>query len=386
MVIEQDFFFFFKAVVGEEPLPLHEPILNKDDSVFINACIDEGYVSSIGRFVDQFERRLENFTSIRNAICVVNGTSALHAILVAAGVTTDNEVIVPAISFIATANAVKYCGAHPNFVDVVESNMNMCPNKLEKYLERISLRDSDKTVNKLSGRTISAIIVVHVFGRPVELNRIIEIGNKYNIKVVEDAAAALGASFHNTHVSSNSFAGFASFNGNKIITSGGGGAILTNCDELAERLRYLTTTAKTKHPWKFIHDEVGFNYRMPNLNAALGCSQLEKLPKILAIKKELLAAYQSAFENCEYGSIIVDDELVQSNNWLINFRLEKSFQHHRDTLLTLTNKFGIGCRPLWEPLHYQKPYLDCARSDLEIANNNYSRFVSLPSLIKAQYA
>jgi len=379
MNIEEDFLSRVKKVIGNKKLPLHEPFLDHHDKVHINECIDEGYVSSIGRFVNKFERDLENFTSIKNAVCVVNGTSALHAILNSAGVGINDEVLVPAISFIATANAIKYCGAQPNFVDVDENNMNICPEKLDRYLKNICLIMGDKTINKITGRTISAIVVVHVFGRPVELKKIIEIANYYNIKIIEDAAAALGSYSRGSHVCSDSFAGFVSFNGNKIITTGGGGAILTNCDKLTAKLRHLTTTAKLKHPWKFIHDEVGFNYRMPNLNAALGCSQIAKLPKILLKKKSLALSYQSIFKNCEYGNVLEDDKLNIGNNWLINFSLKKEFQGYRDRILETLNSNGISCRPIWEPIHHQSPYLDCQKDLLESTENNYSRFISLPS-------
>ena len=272
-----------KAVLpaGGMPVPLHEPSFGGNEWLYVKECIDTGWVSSVGKFVDRFEQQLADYTGVKHAVAVVNGTAALHVCLKLVGVEQEDEVLTPTLTFIATANAISYCGATPHFVDSDEATLGLDPQKLGLYLQEIAEIRPEGCFNKKTGRRIKAVLPMHTFGHPVDLDPLVEICRSYQLELVEDAAESLGSYYKGRHTGNWGKVSALSFNGNKVITTGGGGAILTNDEKLGKLAKHLTTTARGPHKWSFIHDQIGFNYRLPNINAALGCAQMELLPKFL---------------------------------------------------------------------------------------------------------
>ena len=368
-----------REAVGPGPCVLHEPRFAGNETKYLNECIDSTFVSSVGPFVDRFENDLARYTGARHAIATVNGTAALHVALLLAGVEPSDEVLIPTLSFVATANAVRYCGAVPHFVDSDERTLGMDPVALRSWLQETTDMRSGVTVNRLSGRRIRALVPMHTFGHPSDLDDLLTTAADFNLVVVEDAAESLGSRYHGQHTGTFGLLGILSFNGNKTITTGGGGAILTNDPELARRAKYLTTTAKVPHRWDFVHDEVGFNYRMPNLNAALGCSQLEQLPGFLASKRRLLGRYLDAFKGVPGARIFEEPQGSTSNYWLQTLLLEHADTVQRDSIIKETNESGFMTRPAWTLLHRLPPYADCPRAPLPIAESLEGRIISLPS-------
>ena len=314
--LSADFLLGLRQVLGEtgSACSLHEPEFKGNEWAYVKDCIDTGWVSSVGKYVDEFERKLVEFTGARYAVAVVNGTAALHVALQIAGVKVGDEVLVPALSFVATANAVSHCGAVPHFVDSCESTLGLDVKALAAHLERIAERTAHGYRNKETGRRIAAIVPMHTFGHSVDLASLMEVAARFSLPVVEDAAESLGSTYHGRHTGTFGCMGVLSFNGNKIITTGGGGAILTNDPEIARQAKHLTTTAKQPHRWEFFHDAVAYNYRLPNLNAALGCAQLESLPNFLSRKRQLAANYRKAFEHLP-GLHFVDEPLDCHSNF-----------------------------------------------------------------------
>ena len=368
-----------RSVVGAGQISLHEPSFEGNEWKYLKECLDSSYVSSVGKFVDQFEKDLAEFTGAKHAISVVNGTAALHIALKLAGVEAGDEVLIPALTFVATANAVTYCNATPHFIDSEENTLGMNVNELQSYLSRNTSQVSGQCVNRKSGRVIRALIPMHTFGHPNDLDGLLAISNDFNIALVEDAAESLGSYFKGKHTGTFGMLGTLSFNGNKTITTGGGGAILTNDSELAKKAKHLTTTAKTSHVWEFRHDQVGFNYRMPNLNAALGCAQLELLPGKLVAKRKLFKKYEEAFAKIEGISLFAEAINCQSNYWLQTLILDKSQAHQRDLILEVTNKDGIMTRPAWELINSLPPYASCPSMDLQFSNSFSKRLINIPS-------
>jgi perosamine synthetase len=333
----------------------------------------------VGSYVDRIESDLAAYTGARYAVATVNGTSALHAALVAAGVKPDDEVIVPALSFVATANAVTYCGAIPHFVDVETMTLGMDPDKLRHHLEKTLESVSSQWRNRTTGRRVSAIVPMHTFGHPCDIETIVEIGQKYEIAVIEDAAESLGSFRKGQHTGTFAEMGILSFNGNKIVTSGGGGAILTNDPQLAKRIKHLTTTAKIPHRWEYVHDQAGFNYRMPNLNAALACAQLEQLDSFIQIKRETAKRYQTALDGIDGVGIVREPKNCSSNYWLNAIRLDDTTQLLRDEVLAVTNDAKLMTRPCWTPLNRLPMYKNCPTSDLENSNVLFEQLINIPS-------
>lgn len=368
-----------RSVVGAGQISLHEPNFEGNEWKYLKECLDSSYVSSVGKFVDQFEKDLAEFTGAKHAISVVNGTAALHIALKLAGVEAGDEVLIPALTFVATANAVTYCNATPHFIDSEENTLGMNVNKLQSYLSRNTSQVSGQCVNRKSGRVIRALIPMHTFGHPNDLDGLLAISNDFNIALVEDAAESLGSYFKGKHTGTFGMLGTLSFNGNKTITTGGGGAILTNDSELAKKAKHLTTTAKTSHVWEFRHDQVGFNYRMPNLNAALGCAQLEQLPGKLVAKRKLFKKYEKAFAKIQGINLFAEAINCQSNYWLQTLILDKSQAHQRDLILEVTNKDGIMTRPAWELINSLPPYASCPSMDLQFSNSFSKRLINIPS-------
>jgi perosamine synthetase len=379
--IKKDFIKVLHEVLGipKTPLSLHEPHFSGNEWLYVKECIDTSWVSSGGKYVDEFEQRLAEYTGSRYAIAVVNGTAALHIALLLAGVRAGDEVLVPALSFVATANAVAHCGAIPHFIDSNESTLGVDPFSLERYLEVISERSLNGLRNKLTGRRIAAVVPMHVFGHPVDMNELVKVAKNFEIPIVEDAAEALGSTFAGRHMGTFGLLGVLSFNGNKVITTGGGGALLTDDEEIALSAKHLTTTAKQKHPWDFYHDSIAFNYRLPNINAALGCAQLENISGILEKKRILARAYQKAFDMVSNFSFISEPQNSRSNYWLNAVRFRPPNLIERNELLSLAHENGFQCRPVWRLLNSLPMFQECPHADLEIAKKLEISIINLPS-------
>ncbi|MDB6059940.1 MAG: DegT/DnrJ/EryC1/StrS aminotransferase [Verrucomicrobiaceae bacterium] len=368
-----------RAVVGAGPVPLHEPSFAGNERLYLQECIDSTFVSSVGKFVDRFEAELAAYTGAKHAVALVNGTAALHIALKLAGVKEGDEVLVPALSFVATANAVTYCGAIPHFVDSESLTLGMNAAKLRAYLNEHTEQRSNQCINRATGRVIRAIVPMHTFGHPVDLEGLLAIAHDFNLALLEDAAESLGSYYRNQHTGTFGLMGTLSFNGNKTITTGGGGAILTNDSALARRAKHLTTTAKLPHAWEYWHDEIGYNYRMPNLNAALGCAQLEQLPAMLDAKRAVFHRYQEAFAPLTGLRVVAEPEHCQSNYWLQTLLLDTAFAEQRDAILKATNDAGFMTRPAWTLMHELTPFKDCPRMDLAGAQSLVQRLINIPS-------
>ena len=353
---------------------LHEPQFDGNESRYVQECLETTFVSSVGKFVDRFEVDLTVYTGARHAVVVVNGTCALHIALQLVGVQANDEVLVPTLSFVATANAVSYCGAFPHFVDSEESSLGMDPEALSDWLKQITEPACGAFRNRQTGRRLRALVPMHTFGHPCDMEGLMKIALDYRLELVEDAAESLGSFYQGEHL-----LGILSFNGNKTITTGGGGAILTNDLELANRAKHLTTTSKLPHRWDYVHDEVGFNYRLPNLNAALGCAQLEKLPDFLASKRTLFKRYQEAFREIPEVEIVQEPKGCQSNYWLQTLELSESFTRERDPFLEATNNGRVMTRPVWKLLHTLLPFQDCPQAPLPVAESLERRLINIPS-------
>lgn len=363
-------------------IALHEPEFTGNESALVQECLNSTFVSSVGKYVDQFEAMLAEYTGAKLAVAVVNGTAALHIALKLAGVQAKDEVLVPALCFVATANAVAHCGAVPHFVDSHLDTMGIDSAALADHLQAITESTPLGPRNRHTGRRIAAIVPMHTYGHPVDMVSLMEIANRYELPVVEDAAESLGSTFQGRHTGTFGKLGMLSFNGNKIVTTGGGGAILTNDAELARHAKHLTTTAKRPHRWEFFHDEVAWNYRLPNLNAALGCAQMERLPDFLARKRALAARYQAAFRNLTGIRFVTEPVGCRSNYWLNTARLEQPDMNTRDQLLTAANDAGYQCRPAWTLLHKLPMYVDCPRAPLPVAEHLEASLINLPSSAK----
>lgn len=368
-----------QTAIGPARAGLHEPAFAGNEWNYLKECLDSTFVSSVGRFVDRFEAELAAFTGAKHAVAVVNGTAALHIALKLAGVQPQEEVIVPALTFVATANAVAYCGAVPHFAESCARTLGLDPRRLRAHLEAGSELSSGRCVNRATGRIIRAVVPMHTFGHPVDLEELLAVCRDFNLELVEDAAESLGSTYHGRHTGTFGRLGTLSFNGNKTITTGGGGAILTNDPELARRAKHLTTTAKLPHAWEYRHDEVGYNYRLPNLNAALGCAQLEQLPGLLADKRVLFQRYQAAFAGVPGVALVDEPPQCRSNFWLQTLVLDPGQAAERDPILHAANAAGFMSRPVWTLMHELAPYRDCPRMNLAVAESLAARVLNIPS-------
>jgi perosamine synthetase len=365
-------------------LALHEPVFAGNEIAYLEQCIKSTFVSSVGKFVDRFEEMLAETTGAKRAVAVVNGTAALHACFRLAGVEPGDEVISPALTFIATTNAIAYCGASPHFVDSSLQTLGMDAQALGARLDAVAQRGPEGTTNRETGRRIAAIVPMHTFGHPVDMDEIVAIAKHWDIPVVEDAAESLGSTYKGRAVGSEARLAALSFNGNKIVTTGGGGAILTNDEELGRRAKHITTTAKLPHKWAFVHDEIGFNYRLPNLNAALGCAQLEQLDGFLASKRRLAAAYDRAFAGVPGVAFAREPEGTTSNYWLNAILLDEAHAGQRDEVLAALNDSGFGARPAWTLMHRLPMFAASPRGDLSVAESIERRLINLPSSASIQ--
>ncbi|URN96103.1 MAG: LegC family aminotransferase [Candidatus Pristimantibacillus lignocellulolyticus] len=366
-----------KEMYAKSFVPLHEPTFQGEELAYVSDCIKTGWVSSVGQYVNQFEEKLAEYTGVNYAISVVNGTAALQVALKVAGVQANDEVFMPSLTFIATANAASYLGAVPHFVDVSEVTLGLDPAKLEQYIEDVAKVKNGVLINKETGRVIRAVVPMHTFGHPVEVDKLIEVCNKYHLVLVEDAAESLGSYYKDQHTGSFGRVSAVSFNGNKIITTGGGGAILTNDVEIAKYAKHITTTAKVPHRWEYMHDEIGYNYRMPNLNAALGCAQLERISSFIEQKRLLTVMYDNLLSEIDEIRLFKEPINCSSNYWLQTLVLDESV--NRDELLYYFNENGIQSRPIWQPLHLLTIYSQNPKSDLSTTNSLQKRVINIPS-------
>ncbi|QRM20162.1 LegC family aminotransferase [Dechloromonas sp. TW-R-39-2] len=368
-----------RSVVPTGSAPLHEPHFQGNEWAYVKECLDTGWVSSVGKFVDRFEHDIAEFTGARYAIAVVNGTAALHICLKLAGVESGDEVVMQSLTFVATANAVSYCDAVPHFVDVEENSLGIDPEALSEHLGNISEFRGDACYNRLTGRRIRALLPMHTFGHPSNLDALLEVAKRFHLEFIEDAAESLGSYYRDRHTGNFGRLAAFSFNGNKIITTGGGGAIVTNDEVLAKLAKHITTTAKLPHRWRFDHDMVGFNYRMPNINAALGCAQIEQLPEFLAAKRQLFAHYREAFSGIEGIRVFGEQEDCRSNYWLQTLLLDNEHASMHSSLLEASNNNGLMTRPAWTPLHRLRPYAECPRMELPVTSSLEKRIINIPS-------
>ena len=371
---------FIKSLYpGENPVPLHAPRFIGNEKKYVADAIDSTFVSSVGRYVDRFEEMICEITGANFAVATVNGTCGLHVSLKLAGVQPDDEVITQPLSFVATANAISYCGARPIFLDVERKTLGLDPTALERYLQAHARIKEDTCYNTATGKRIMACVPMHTFSHPCRIDAIADICRRYNIALIEDAAESLGSTYKGRHTGTFGLFGIYSFNGNKTVTCGGGGAIVTNDETLAKRAKHITTTAKTPHPYEYVHDMTGYNYRMPNLNAALACAQLEQLDSFIENKRELARLYQKYFGSLDIP-FIHEPEHARSNYWLNAIILPD--RKRRDEFLEATNKAGVITRAIWRLLNKLEMYKDCQTDALTNAQWLEDRMANIPSSVR----
>jgi perosamine synthetase len=363
----------------QRPVALHEPEITDEEERLVGDCLKSGWVSSVGSYVGQFESELCSFTNAKYAVAMASGTSALQLALHAIGVANGDEVIIPALSFVATANAVSHCGAIPHFVDSTESDLGVDAQHLRRYLSAITQHRDGATINRLTGRRLSAVVPVHVLGLAASIDEISSVAREFGLPVVEDAAEAVGTTIGSRHAGTFGVAGMLSFNGNKIITTGNGGAILTDDEALAQRLRHISSTAKKAHAWRFDHDEIGWNYRLPNLNAALGCAQLRRLNSLLERKRLLHERYQARLAGNNSLKLLGQRQGTTSNYWLNAVSIPGLSFEEREQVLGDCHAQGFLCRPMWTLLSNLPMYQSSPRSSLETAHRIERETVCLPS-------
>lgn len=370
-----------RGVLGkpEGVIALHEPEFGGHEWQYVKECLDTGWVSSVGSYVDRFERDLCGVTGASHAVATANGTAALHVCMLLAGVQTGDEVLMPSLTFIATANAVTYAGGVPHFVDSEAVSLGVSAPALDAYLREVAVVRNGATYHRRSGARMRALIVMHVFGHPCDLDALAELAQRWHLVLIEDAAESLGASYKGHHTGNVGRVSALSFNGNKVVTTGGGGAVLTNDPEWGRRAKHLTTTARVPHRWSFLHDEVGYNYRLPNLNAALGCAQLEQLPSFISRKRALAERYAQAFVGVAGVSFLREPPHTRSNYWLNAVVLAPEMATQRDALLGALNDAGYMSRPLWTLMHRLPMYAQCPRMPLPVAESLEARVINLPS-------
>jgi len=363
----------------ERPVSLHEPTFAGNEWAYLKDCLDSTWVSYVGPYVDRFESLLAEFVGVRKAVAVVNGTEALHVALKLAGVESGDEVLVPALTFVATANAVSYCGAIPHFVDSEERTLGLDPAKLETYMREVARVDGGRSFNRRTGRRIRAVVPMHTFGHPVDLDPLQALCEEYNIVMIEDAAESLASYYKGRHTGQWGKMAILSFNGNKTVTTGGGGAILTNDEGIADLAKHLTSTAKIPHRWAYHHDRIGYNLRLPNINAALGCAQMEQLPLFLERKRRLAERYAEAFCGVAGVRFFTEPSFARSNYWLNVLMIEEPLAVRRDEILAATNNAGFKTRPAWDLLNTLAMYEGAPKMDLSCAESLARRIVNLPS-------
>jgi len=364
---------------SEKNIPLHAPLFIGNEKKYMEECIDSTYVSSVGKFVDLFEVKIVEYTGSKWAVVCVNGTNALHLALKLVGVEQNDEVITQPLTFVATANAIRYCNANPVFVDVDLDTLGMSPKALREWLEgNVEFKSQSQPINKATGRRIKAIVPMHTYGHPCRIDELVSIGNEYHIHVIEDAAESIGSYYKGKHTGTFGKIGVLSFNGNKTITTGGGGMLLFNDEELAQRAKHLSTQAKVAHAWNFVHDEIGYNYRMPNINAALGVAQLESLDLFIEKKRLLAKTYEDFFRSGPI-SFFSEPGNCRSNYWLNIVILD--CEDERDQFLKETNSQGVMTRPVWRLMNKLNMFKNCQRGSLVNSEWLEERVVNIPSSV-----
>ena len=365
---------------SEAFIPLHEPRFFGNEKKYLLDAVDSTFVSSVGAYVDKFEDMMCKITGAEYAIALVNGTNALHLSLLLAGVEKEDEVLVQSLTFIATANAISYCNATPNFVDVDKETLGLSPSLLKEYLDEIAEMRDGRCFNKKTGKRISACVPMHTFGFPLYIDELVDLCNEYNIPVVEDAAESLGSYYKGKHTGVFGLVGVFSFNGNKIVTAGGGGCIITNDESIAIKAKHLSTQAKIPHKWEYKHDDIGYNYRMPNLNAALACAQLEKLDLYVENKRELSDLYYEFLKENKLLELLRETNNARANYWLNAVVLEDKTE--RDNFLTFTNENGVMTRPIWGLMNKLEMFKDCPHADVSNAEWLEDRVVNITSSVR----
>lgn len=360
-------------------IALHEPCFNGNEWNYLKDCLDSGWVSSVGQYVNRFEQALQDYTGVKHAIAVVNGTAALHVCLELCGVQAHDEVLLPALTFVATANAVSYCGAIPHFVDIDPLTLGVDAERLEAYLDEHTVLKNGKCFNKKTQRRIRVLVAVHTFGHPVDLEPLLAVCADYGITLVEDAAESLGSFYKGQHTGNFGLINALSFNGNKIITTGGGGAVLTNNHALAKNVRHITTTAKLPHAWEFVHDQVAYNYRMPNINAALGLSQLEQIDVFLERKRALANTYLNNFKQAHGIHVFKEPVYARSNYWLNVLTLDGANMEYRDSVLETCHDHGLQVRPVWRLMNKLPMYRQSPSMPLTVSEQIEASAICLPS-------
>ena len=365
----------------KEFIPLHEPRFIGNEKKYLNECIDSTFVSSVGKFVDEFEEKIAEFTGAKYAVATTNGTSALHIALLLADVQSGDEVITQPLTFVATCNAITYCNAKPIFVDVDLDTLGLSPSSLQKFLEENCEIKNSRCINKTTGKSVKACVPMHTFGHPCRISEIKDICDQWHIALVEDAAESLGSYYKGRHTGRFGKLGTLSFNGNKILTSGGGGCIITDDEVLAKKAKHLTTTAKVPHAWEYTHDMIGYNYRLPNLNAALLVAQLEQIEMFLQDKRDLAKMYEKFFQGLDM-EFITQPQNSEANYWLNAVILKDRGQ--RDEFLHYTNDRGVMTRPVWTLMNRLEMFQDCQCADLHNAFYLEDRVVNIPSSVRVK--
>lgn len=368
-----------EAFQTNEFIPLHEPRFIGNEKEYLNDCIDSTFVSYLGRYVTELDKKIAEFTGAKYCLTVVNGTAALHMAMVGAGVESGTEVITQPLTFVATANAIRYCGAELVFVDVDRESLGMSPECLKRFFENETTLKNGICTNKKTGRKISACVPVHIFGHSLRIDEIVKICDSYNITVVEDSAESLGSYYHGKHTGTFGKIGILSFNGNKVVTCGGGGAIITDDESCFKKLKHITTTAKVPHSWEYVHDEVGYNYRLPNLNAAVALAQFESLPLFLENKRELAQAYSKEFNKIDV-EFLAEPKNSKSNYWLNALILKD--REERDVFLKTLNAAGVMCRPAWALMNTLAPYSSSQVFESTVSAEMSQRLINIPSSVR----
>lgn len=365
---------------AQDFVPLAVPVFVGNEKKYLNECIDSTFVSSVGKFVDRFEEDMANYTQCKRAVVCVSGTNALHMSLMLAGVERGDEVLTQALTFIATCNALSYIGAHPVFIDVDMDTMGLSPKAVREWLAKNAELKDGRCFNKHTGRCVKACVPMHTFGHPVHMDELIEVCNEYHIEIVEDAAESIGSLYKGKHTGTFGKIGALSFNGNKTITTGGGGMMLFNDEELGAFAKHLTTQAKIPHRWEFRHDHIGYNYRMPNINAALGCAQLEHIEEYVASKRETAKAYDTFFKDIPDIDFFVEPQDTRSNYWLSAVILKD--REAQQAFLQYTNDNGVMTRPIWELMTRLPMFEHCEHDDLVNTVWFADRVVNIPSSVR----
>ena len=373
---------FIHELYGTEGVvPLHAPTFRGNEKKYLNECIDSTFVSSVGKFVDRFEEMMVDYTGTQKAVVCVNGTNALHMAMLLVGVEREDEVITQALTFIATCNAISYIGAHPVFIDVDKDTMGLSPDAMEAWLKENAIIKGESCYNRRTGRKIKACVPMHTFGHPVHLDKLIEVCNRYHLELIEDAAESLGSFYKGKHTGTFGKIGAISFNGNKTITTGGGGMLLFQDEKLGNFAKHLTTQAKVPHRWEFVHDHIGYNYRMPNINAALGCAQMENLDHYITDKRETANIYREFFKEIDGIDFFEEPVNCRSNYWL-NVVILKD-RNAQQEFLQFTNNNGIMTRPIWELMNRLPMFEHCQHDSLENTIWFADRVVNIPSSVRS---